>query len=246
MFDETTNETMAVQVLRFKGFPGPPFEKMRQLLDSDPKRRPVTSEDVMRYRDGRSNISDQDIYSFMHHDVTTADISIQNDKGEVKLVHHEHYLATELIGRLGLVQQTPDFPPVASDLFYDVRGESVHDLSLEHAQKLREDPYTLPEIRRACWGFLARGNEDLFEANLEFQRSRIGKQNQYKTLYDCMGIHLQGGSGIRLVTLTSVDFDSDATDYGSNKHFGRLVGELAPEVIEAASTASSIDVVVNR
>lgn len=229
------NETVEVTtpVLRVQLFTGRPVEQMPVLLASQPRRIPLTILRIFEKRiaKGRDQKVSQDIY------FTSSDMFIVDPSGSdaMKAVWYEHEKAQELARQLKSTGQLVGGSlPVSAEVYSDIVGEGVFEFAPSVVNELRNNCYSCIKEREAFWEFAARGDRRLFDDNFKLQKDKE------RTLSNCMGVFPSVYKGMRLVWLGSVGINYSNANGNNNLdiNFGRLAGELAPEVLQA--TASQV------
>ena len=220
------------EVPLFELFPGKPVEQMPILLGSKPSRNPIT---LYRILDLRVN-NNPDQEEFRNNYFTSADQFIRDQNShETKVVYYEHPVAKELAAKLKSTKQLVNWSlPTTDDLYQGLEGDMVHVIPASVVKDLLNNPYSHAKEREAFWEFAVRGNTQVYKDNMKLQKERG------RTIDNCMGIFPSQHPGMRLVWVGSVggnyslagginDLDNDD---------GRLVGELAPEVLTELSESS--------
>ena len=225
------NEKVKVMtdVYRFQPFPGRSVEQMPVLLRSDPARTPVTVYRVLERRTSKSGNPDRAV--FIDNCFTTGDQFIMDPSGsgEVKALNYEHEVAQALAKELKSVSQLVDWSfPVGNDLYQSLQGDHVYVFPASVVTRLRNNPYDCVKEREAFWEFAVRGEISVFQDNLKLQQERG------KSIENSMGVYVPDAKGMRLVWVGSVGGNGSASSSNDlNGNSGRLLGELAPEVLEA-------------
>ncbi len=224
-------------------FEGANNQVMQRLLSGkedgikvDFTRLPITTKQLAQARLGSlegTNEADQKYFRSVYVDTSTA--VLPNPRDDDVKFDREYSLVYSLTPKIKLVGGNLRITRAQYD------SSTGFHLNKSDANELRDNPYALPNIRRAFWEDQLEGDTQLTKDYIIYVEKKTGMKFE-----NIMGLRLPQSKGLRLLNVDRVgDSKSDANSRCDlDCTFGRLVGYVAEPQLVAKKTGIPLEKLV--